>query len=166
MPPESPSTIDISDTSAPAQENISPAVGGITDANNSLPETLSVPEFVDERFETFTHDDPVYQDMMRTVDREQIRLRLSVRYTLLMFGIFLAFAWIVNNRIIMFEFSEFVWLARIRDGLFGVMAGLFSLTLWHGSPVWFQNNTITSLLRVFSLLFFGGVIIALYFPII
>ena len=44
----------------------------------------------------------VYQQMIRVEDTEKIRLRLAVRYTLLMFAIFLALAWIVSNRIIMF----------------------------------------------------------------
>lgn len=68
--------------------------------------------------------------MLKSDDQSRIRLQLALRYTLLMFAIFLVFAWIVSNRVIMFGFSEFIWLARIRDILFAVMAGLFSLTVW------------------------------------
>ena len=56
--------------------------------------------------------------MLRIMDAEKIRLNLAIRYMILMFVIFLIIAWIVNNRIIMFGFSEFQWLARIRDVLF------------------------------------------------
>ena len=120
----------------------------------------------DARLESFIKDDPIYQQMLRTVDAQRLRLSLAVRYALLMFGIFLVFAWIVNNRVIMFGFSEFVWLARIRDGLFGLMAGLFSATLWYGSPVWFHNILFVMILRLFALVFFVGVLSALYFPIL
>ena len=168
MPPESNNSLDISDTSMTPQENISSSFSGAIDSHLEYApiENPVVSEPVDERLASFIHDDEIYQDMIRTLDREKIRLRLSLRYTILMFGIFLAFAWIVNNRIIMFGFSEFVWLARIRDALFGLMAGLFSLTLWYGSPVWFSNNAITFILRIFALIFFGGVLLGLYFPII
>ncbi len=120
----------------------------------------------DARLESFIKDDPIYQQMLRTVDAQRLRLSLAVRYALLMFGIFLVFAWIVNNRVIMFGFSEFVWLARIRDGLFGLMAGLFSATLWYGSPVWFHNMLFVMILRLFALVFFVWVLSALYFPIL
>ena len=95
-------------------------------------ETISVSETVNEapidthegenRLLDFVNNDPIFRDMLKVVEREKIRLRLSIRYTLLMFGIFLVFAWIVSNRVIMFGFAEFVWLSRIRDGLFGIMA--------------------------------------------
>lgn len=121
---------------------------------------------VDERLASFIQDDPIYQDMLRALDREKIRMRLAIRYTLLMFGIFLVFAWIVSNRVIMFGFSEFIWLSRIRDGLFGLMAGLFSLTVWYGSPVWFQSHVVIMMLRIMACIFFVGVLVALYFPMI
>lgn len=108
----------------------------------------------DPRLEGFIKDDPIYQEMLRTVDAQRVRLSLALRYALLMFGIFLVFAWIVNNRVIMFGFSEFVWLARIRDGLFGLMAGLFSATLWYGSPVWFHNIFFVMVIRAFAFVFF------------
>jgi hypothetical protein len=119
----------------------------------SLPQTptVSLPAQpvppADPRLEGFIKDDPIYQEMLRTMDLQRIRLSLALRYALLMFGIFLVFAWIVNNRIIMFGFSEFVWLSRIRDALFGLMAGLFSSTIWYGSPVWFHSTTLIFILR-------------------
>lgn len=82
-----------------------------------------------------------------------------------MFAIFLVFAWIVSNRIIMFGFSEFAWLARIRDGLFAVMAGLFSLTIWFGSVVWMRQALLIALFRTLAVVFFVAVIIALYLPL-
>lgn len=103
--------------------------------------------------------------MVREESPEKIRLQLAIRYTLLMFAIFLVFAWIVSNRVIMFGFSEFVWLARIRDLLFAVMAGLFGLTLWFGSVTWTQNTTLISVIRALAVVFFGSVIIALYIPL-
>ena len=77
--------------------------------------------------------------MLHVVDPEKIRLQLAIRYVILLFAIFLVVAWIVNNRVIMFGFSEFEWLARLRDGLFGVIAGLLALTMWFGSEVWFRR---------------------------
>ena len=76
----------------------------------------------DTKLAQYLQADGVYQDMMRMEGQEKIRLQLAIRYTFVMFAIFLVFAWIVSNRIIMFGFSEFVWLARIRDGLFAFMA--------------------------------------------
>lgn len=76
----------------------------------------------DPKLTQYLHADAVYQEMIRVDNQEKIRLQIAVRYTLLMFAIFLVFAWIVSNRVIMFGFSEFVWLARIRDALFAVMA--------------------------------------------
>lgn len=76
----------------------------------------------DPKLAQYLQADTVYQDMIRVENIEHIRLQLAIRYTLLMFAIFLVFAWIVSNRVIMFGFSEFLWLARIRDGLFAVMA--------------------------------------------
>lgn len=115
---------------------------------------VTVAKTTDPRLESFIKDDPIYQEMLQTVDAHKVRLSLALRYALLMFGIFLVFAWIVNNRVIMFGFSEFVWLARIRDGLFGVMAGLFSATLWYGSPVWFHNMFFIMMIRIFACVFF------------
>lgn len=60
--------------------------------------------------------------MLKITDGEKIRVRLAIRYALLVFAFFLVFAWIVNNRVIMFGLTEFVWLARIRDGLFAIMS--------------------------------------------
>jgi hypothetical protein len=106
----------------------------------------------------------VYQEMIHEENSEKIRLQLAIRYTLLMFAIFLVFAWIVSNRVIMFGFSEFVWLARIRDFLFAVMSGLFGLTLWFGSVAWTHNTTLISVIRTLAVVFFGAVVIALYTP--
>lgn len=100
--------------------------------------------------------------MIRVQDSEKIRLQLAIRYTLLMFAIFLVFAWIVSNRVIMLGFSEFVWLARIRDLLFAVMSGLFGLTLWFGSVTWTHQRTLISIIRTLAVLFFVAVVVALY----
>ncbi len=100
--------------------------------------------------------------MIREENSEKIRLQLAIRYTLLMFAIFLVFAWIVSNRVIMLGFSEFVWLARIRDLLFAVMSGLFGLTLWFGSVTWTHNRILISVIRTLAVLFFGAVVGALY----
>jgi len=119
----------------------------------------------DSKLAQYLQADKVYQDMIREDSPEKIRLQLAIRYTLLMFAIFLVFAWIVSNRVIMFGFSEFVWLARIRDLLFAVMAGLFGLTLWFGSVSWTHNATLISIIRSLAVVFFGAVIIALYIPL-
>ncbi len=116
------------------------------------------------RLTQYLQADKVYQEMIRVESQEKIRLQLAIRYTLLMFAIFLVFAWIVSNRIIMFGFSEFVWLARIRDLLFAVMAGLFGMTLWFGSVSWTQNRTLVTIIRTLAIAFSGLVIIALYIP--
>jgi hypothetical protein len=79
-------------------------------------------EASDTKLAQYLQADRVYQEMIRMEGQEKIRLQLAIRYTFVMFAIFLVFAWIVSNRIIMFGFSEFVWLARIRDGLFAFMA--------------------------------------------
>lgn len=119
----------------------------------------------DSKLAEYLRADKVYQEMVREESPEKIRLQIALRYTLLMFAIFLVFAWIVSNRIIMFGFSEFVWLARIRDLLFAVMAGLFGLTLWFGSVSWTHNTTLISVIRTLAVVFFGAVIIALYIPL-
>lgn len=67
------------------------------------------------KLDLYMRADHVYQEMLRIENQEKIRLQLAIRYTLLMFAIFLVIVWVVNNRIIMFGFSEFQWLARIRD---------------------------------------------------
>jgi len=109
--------------------------------------------------------DVIYQSMMRIVDTDRIRLRLAIRYTIVMFAIFLVVVWVVNNRVIMFGFSEFQWLARIRDVLFGLLAGLFSLTLWFGSEVWFRKTFLIVFFRLLAMGFFAAVLSALYFPL-
>lgn len=83
---------------------------------------VPIEEPTDPKLSQYLQADKVYQEMIRIESQEKIRLQLAVRYTLLMFAIFLVLAWIVSNRVIMFGFSEFVWLARIRDGLFALMA--------------------------------------------
>jgi hypothetical protein len=130
-------------------------------------ETVTVPKQpdIDPKLSQYLRADTVYQDMIRVEDFEKIRLKMAVRYTLLMFAIFLVFAWIVSNRIIMFGFSEFIWLARIRDGLFAVMAGLFSLTLWFGSASWSRHTFLLALFRTLAITFFVIIIIALYIPL-
>lgn len=119
----------------------------------------------DSKLAQYLQADSVYQAMIRVESQEKIRLQLAIRYTLLMFAIFLVFAWIVSNRIIMFGFSEFLWLARIRDGLFAVMAGLFSLTLWFGSVAWMRQPLLIALFRTLAIVFFSAVIVALYIPL-
>lgn len=57
-----------------------------------------------------------------------------------------------------------MWLARIRDALFAVMAGLFSLTLWFGSVSWTHNTTLIAVIRSLAVVFFGAVVVALYIP--
>lgn len=118
----------------------------------------------DSKLAQYLQADQVYHAMIREENPEKIRLQLALRYTLLMFAIFLVFAWIVSNRVIMFGFSEFVWLARIRDFLFAVMSGLFGLTLWFGSVTWTHNTTLISVIRTLAVVFFGAVVVALYIP--
>lgn len=91
------------------------------DSPNNSSTGPSIPD-LDSKLDDYLQADSVYQAMIRIESQEKIRLQLAIRYTLLMFAIFLVLAWIVSNRVIMFGFSEFVWLARIRDGLFAVMA--------------------------------------------
>lgn len=124
-----------------------------------------IPKEEDPKLAQYLRADHVYQEMLRIESQEKIRLHLAIRYTLLMFAIFLVFAWIVSNRVIMFGFSEFVWLARIRDALFAVMAGLFSLTIWFGSVTWMRQILLIALLRTLAIVFFAAVIIALYIPL-
>ncbi len=154
----------------PQEENATQKVSEIA-PSPSEPVTPSVPlpsENVSEedpRLKHYLEEDVIYNSMLRIIDADRIRLRLAVRYMILMFAIFLVIVWIVNNRIIMFGFSEFQWLARIRDALFGVIAGLFSLTIWFGSEVWFHKWFLVWFFRIISLVFFAAVLSALYFPL-
>lgn len=149
-----PETVVHIDTIIPAETPEEPTL-------NTEKQTISPP---DSKLEQYLQADTVYQQMIRVEDTEKIRLKLAIRYTLLMFAIFLVLAWIVSNRVIMFWFSEFVWLARIRDVLFAVMAGLFSLTLWFWSVSWTRNTTLVAIIRSLAIVFFGAVVIALYIP--
>lgn len=118
-----------------------------------------------EKLRRYMEQDVIYQSMLRITNAEQIRFRLALRYLLVMFAIFLVVAWIVNNRVIMFGFSEFQWLTRIRDALFGIIAGLFSLTLWFGSEAWFEKKFLIVLFRIVGVGLFFMVLSALYFPL-
>lgn len=118
-----------------------------------------------EKLRRYMEQDMIYRSMLKTVDVEKIRLRLAMRYSIMMFAIFLVAAWVVNNRVIMFGFSEFQILARIRDALFGVIAGLFSLTIWFGSDAWFRSIYMIIILRLIATAFFLAVLSALYFPL-
>lgn len=130
IPP--PETSDIPDVSLSEvkTESISSPVSEIVPTPTVLPESPESKnnneepktETEDPKMAHYLRADAVYQEMLKVEDQEKIRLRLAVRYTLLMFAIFLVFAWIVSNRVIMLGFSEFVWLARIRDALFAIMA--------------------------------------------
>lgn len=64
-------------------------------------ESRTLPQ-ADSKLKQYLQADTVYQQMIRVEDTEKIRLQLAIRYTLLMFAIFLVLAWIVSNRIIMF----------------------------------------------------------------
>lgn len=135
------------------------------DVQASSEKNISKEQSSDSKLAQYLQVDRIYQEMLRLEDQEKIRLQLAIRYTLVMFAIFLVFAWIVNNRVIMFGFSEFMWLARIRDLLFAVMAGLFSLTMWFGSVVWLRRRIFVALLRTLAIVFFVAVILALYLPL-
>jgi len=101
----------------------------------------------DERFARLLAEDSVYQSMIRSQDVKNIRLQLSMRYMLLMLAIFIVIAWVVNNRVIMFGFYDFPVLSRIRDALFGVLTGLFCLTVWFGSVAWLHQKIGILILR-------------------
>lgn len=135
------------------------------DVHVSSEKTIPKEKSSDSKLSQYLQVDRIYQEMLREENQEKIRLQLAIRYTLVMFAIFLVFAWIVSNRVIMFGFSEFMWLARIRDMLFAVMAGLFSLTMWFGSAVWMRRTFFIALLRTLSIVFFVAVISALYLPL-
>lgn len=119
----------------------------------------------DEKLAQYLPLDPVYQALLRTEEQQKIRFSLAIKYTLLVFAFFLVFAWIVSNRVIMFGFSEFVWLARVRDVLFGIMVGLFSVTVWFGAAVWTTKKTFLWFLRFVAVILFIGVTGALYFSL-
>lgn len=144
---------------------ITPTAPAETLEENSSPTKTEKKPTDDSKLAQYLQVDKVYQEMIHEESPEKIRLQLALRYTLLMFAIFLVFAWIVSNRVIMFGFSEFVWLARIRDFLFAVMSGLFGLTLWFGSVTWTHNATLISVIRTLAVVFFGAVFIALYIPL-
>ena len=157
--PESPAV-------APKMESTPLAPSETLEVKNPAEKSPQSPEKQqDSKLAQYLRADHVYQEMLRIDNQEKIRLQLAIRYTLLMFAIFLVFAWIVSNRVIMFGFSEFVWLARIRDALFAVMAGLFSLTIWFGSVSWMRQIFVIALLRTIAIVFFVAVIAALYIPI-
>lgn len=119
----------------------------------------------DQKLQRYMEQDLIYQSMLRVTNADQIRFRLAVRYMLVLFAIFLVIAWIVNNRIIMLGFAEFQWLSRIRDALFGLIAGLFSLTIWFGSEAWFHKKSLIILFRILGAGLFVMVLSALYFPL-
>lgn len=129
--------------------------------------TLSVtdtPSVIDERFSRLLKQDNVYHSMIRSEDIKNIQLQLSMRYMLLLLAIFVVIAWIVNNRVIMFGFSDFPLLARTRDGLFALLTGLFALTIWFGSAVWFQKKILSIVLRVTGGILFIAVLVSIYLP--
>lgn len=174
-PIEENSLSDISKTlpvSSPETPVVTPKVESVLTPPETLEikkpseESQKLPEKQeDPKLAQYLRADHVYQEMLRIESQEKIRLHLAIRYTLLMFAIFLVFAWIVSNRVIMFGFSEFVWLARIRDALFAVMAGLFSLTIWFGSVTWMRQILLIAFLRTIAIVFFAAVIVALYLPL-
>ncbi len=108
---------------------------------------------VDEKFDRLLKQDSAYHSMVRSEDIQNTQLQLSMRYMLLMLAIFVVIAWVVNNRVIMFGFSDFPLLARTRDALFAILTGLFSLTVWFGAAVWFRHRIGVIILRVL-----GGVL--------
>jgi len=102
--------------------------------------------------------------MIRSEDIKNIQLQLSMRYMLLMLAIFVVIAWVVNNRVIMFGFSDFPLLARSRDALFVILTGLFSLTVWFGATVWFRHRVGVILLRIIGGVLFLIVLVSVYLP--
>ncbi len=118
----------------------------------------------DERFARLLAEDSVYQSMIRSQDVKNIRLQISMRYMLLMLAIFIVIAWVVNNRVIMFWFYDFPVLSRIRDALFGVLTGLFCLTVWFGSVAWFSHRIGVLILRGCALVLFVAVMVSIYVP--
>lgn len=118
----------------------------------------------DERFARLLAEDTVYHSMIRSQDVKNIRLQLSMRYMLLMLAIFVVIAWVVNNRVIMFWFYDFPILSRIRDALFGVLTGLFCLTIWFGSDAWLNHKISILILRGLALALFSVVLISIYLP--
>lgn len=102
--------------------------------------------------------------MLRSEDIRHIQFQLSMRYMLVMLAIFVVIAWVVNNRIIMFSFSDVPLLSRVRDALFALLTGLFALTVWFGSAVWFGDRLSIVLLRILSVGLFVVVLVSIYLP--
>jgi hypothetical protein len=119
---------------------------------------------LDDRFERLLKHDSTYHSMIRSEDLKNIQLQLSMRYMLLMLAIFVVIAWVVNNRVIMFGFSDFPLLARSRDALFALLTGLFSLTVWFGAAVWFRHRVGVIILRIIGCLLFVTVLVSIYLP--
>jgi len=133
----------------------------------AIPETPKEPEtpfVIDEKFARLLKQDSTYQSMIRSEDLANIQLQLSMRYMLLMLAIFVVIAWVVNNRVIMLWFSDFPFLARMRDALFVILTGLFSLTVWFGSVAWFRHKIGILILRIVSGILFFAVLISIYLP--
>ncbi len=102
--------------------------------------------------------------MLRSEDIRHIQFQLSMRYMLLMLAIFVVIAWVVNNRVIMFSFSDIPLLSRARDALFALLTGLFALTVWFGAAVWFGDRLSIVLLRIFAVGLFMVVLVSIYLP--
>lgn len=83
------------DTITPTEIQKDTVIAALPAESRTLPQT-------DSKLKQYLQADTVYQQMIRVEDTEKIRLQLAIRYTLLMFAIFLVLAWIVSNRIIMF----------------------------------------------------------------
>ncbi len=137
--------------SAPVQEWVSP-------------QASATPFVMDERFARLLEQDNTYHSMIRSEDIQNIQLQLAMRYMLLLLAIFVVIVWVVNNRVIMFWFSDFPLLARTRDGLFALLTGLFALTVWFGAAVWFRNIIATIILRSLWGILFLTVLISIYLP--
>ena len=150
---------DFSTPETTISESIQPSVS--SDALPEAPETLLL---TDERFASLLKQDDTYHSMIRSEDIKNIQLQLSMRYMLLMLAIFVVIAWVVNNRVIMFGFSDFPLLARTRDALFAILTGLFSLTVWFGSTVWFRYHMGVMVLRILAGALFALVLVSIYLP--
>jgi len=127
----------------------------------SEPENLAV---IDNRFAQLLKEDTTYHSMLRSEDIRHIQFQLSMRYMLLMLAIFVVIAWVVNNRVIMFSFSDIPLLSRARDALFALLTGLFALTVWFGAAVWFGDRLSIVLLRIFAVGLFIVVLVSIYLP--
>lgn len=135
------------------------------DQENVVREKKETDKITDATFQQYLLEDTIYQSMIRLEWVSKIRTRLAIRYTLLLLAFFLAFAWIVSNRVIMFGLDDFPLLSRVRDGLFGVMSWLFCLTLWFGSEVWSEQKILISFLKTLSVILFISILWALYLPL-